>query len=102
MPPSSARLGWKVGKRLWRYKNIDVCWRLGQIPKKTYTGNCGQKIRKNVKKSSKTGQDEKTFISVFASLFTANTKALFLEWRLGTTFCLYIGYGEYCAHWHSQ
>ena len=49
------------------------------------TYNHGEKLRNNVKKSSKIRQDEKTLTSVFA----ASTEVLFLEGRLGTTLFLH-------------
>ena len=50
------------------------------------SGYCvGQNIGNKVKKSSKTGQDHSTLISVFAYFLTAIAKVLSQEERLGIT-----------------
>ena len=49
-----------------------------------------QRLWKNVEKSSKIEQDEKTLISAFALFLTTSTKALFLERSLGTRFCFHL------------
>lgn len=56
-----------------------------KLCKLQYRTNIGNKV----KKSNKSGQDWKAFKFTFAQLFTAGTKVLFLEGRMGTSLSLH-------------
>ena len=51
------------------------------------TDNPVQHVLRNIKKSSKSRQDEKTLIPAFAYFLTASAKNLFLQGRLDTRLC---------------
>ena len=78
---------WTPWERLWRFKrekDIEVWRRLVQVVIFFLHRQSWPKSMKQCPEIKHIGQDEKALISVFASFFTAGTKVLFREGRLGT------------------
>ena len=50
--------------------------------------NLGQNIWNKMEKSSKTGQEKKSMVSILTCFLTAFAKVYFLEGRLGTSLCV--------------